>query len=405
MKTVEQLIGDLLLQHNCVIVPGFGGFVAKSVSARIDYSKGTMMPPRKSLLFNKQLVNNDGLLVNEFSLCNKLSFDEANTQVGAKVIDWNRILKEGARIELDRVGRLYKDAEGNLCFEQDRFFNLLLESFGLSQVHFMTDDEVKSVQAYTQSEKTEVETVIEKPVVPVAPMTVVEEKEEVIQPAAMKDEPVIVQLPEQPKKKRKVWRYAVAACLLPVAFYSFWIPMTTDVLESGVISIKDFNPFYRSTDGSYIQKSFEENMALLDGEEASIEEQIADANLPADVNAFPYKYDDDTYILVRVDRSAEATTISEPVDAQVESGQPVEVAETEQVFSPDAMHFIVGCFGSETNAKNLVSSLKAQGMDALIVDVKNGLHRVSAGAAMSQEALQSIRSQAESNGLTGWVLK
>lgn len=403
MKTVEQLIGDLLLQHNCVIVPGFGGFVAKSVSARIDYDKGTMMPPRKSLLFNKQLVNNDGLLVNEFSLCNKLTFDEANTQVGAKVTDWNRILKEGSRIELDRVGRLYKDAEGNLCFEQDRFFNLLLESFGLSQVHFMTDDEVKSVQAYTQTEKTEILT--EEPVVPVVPMTVVEEKEEVIQPAAVKEEAVIVQLPEQPKKKRKMWRYAVAACLLPVAFYSFWIPMTTDVLESGVISIKDFNPFYRSTDGSYIQKSFDENMALLEEEDASIEEQIADANLPADVSAFPYKYDDDTYILVRVDKSAEATTLSEPAEAQVEAEQPAETIEKEQVFSPDAMHFIVGCFGSETNAKNLVASLKSQGMEALIIDVKNGLHRVSAGAAMSQEALQSIKSQAEANGLTGWVLK
>ena len=59
---IEKLIGDLLLRHNCVVVPSFGGFVAKQVSAVIDYKTGVMHPPKKSLLFNKQLINNDGLL-------------------------------------------------------------------------------------------------------------------------------------------------------------------------------------------------------------------------------------------------------------------------------------------------------------------------------------------------------
>ena len=67
MKHIEQAIGDLLLRHNCVIVPAFGGFVAEQLSAKIDYDKGVMTPPRKALLFNKQLVSNDGLLINEFS--------------------------------------------------------------------------------------------------------------------------------------------------------------------------------------------------------------------------------------------------------------------------------------------------------------------------------------------------
>mgnify|MGYP003565138742 CR=1 FL=1 len=37
---IEQLIGDLLLRHNCVVVPAFGGFVAKQMSAVIDYKTG-----------------------------------------------------------------------------------------------------------------------------------------------------------------------------------------------------------------------------------------------------------------------------------------------------------------------------------------------------------------------------
>ena len=40
MLTVEGLIGDLLIQHNCVVVPGFGGFVAQRVAAQLDTAKG-----------------------------------------------------------------------------------------------------------------------------------------------------------------------------------------------------------------------------------------------------------------------------------------------------------------------------------------------------------------------------
>ena len=37
MVSVEELIGELLLRHNCVIIPSFGGFVAKQTGASIDY--------------------------------------------------------------------------------------------------------------------------------------------------------------------------------------------------------------------------------------------------------------------------------------------------------------------------------------------------------------------------------
>ena len=95
---IEHHIGDLLLRHNCVIVPAFGGFVAKQISAKIDYDKGSMTPPRKSLLFNKQLINNDGLLINEISQSRDISFDEAQLELAYTVNGWNRQLRKGKRI-------------------------------------------------------------------------------------------------------------------------------------------------------------------------------------------------------------------------------------------------------------------------------------------------------------------
>jgi len=146
MTSVEQLIGNLLLRHNCVIIPSFGGFVAQRVSARVDYTNGTMLPPGKSILFNRQLLNNDGLLINEYAHENNVSYDEAATELKSLVGQWQSVLNAGGRIEIERVGNLFFDEERNICFEQDRFANLLLESFGLGSVHFVTEEDVRIVE-------------------------------------------------------------------------------------------------------------------------------------------------------------------------------------------------------------------------------------------------------------------
>lgn len=121
MFTVEELIGDLLLRHNCVVVPAFGGFVAKKVSATIDYKNGVMYPPKKSVMFNRQLVNNDGLLIAEYALLNKVDYAQAQEVVLGKVTEWNEQLNNGIRITLDKVGYLFFDQEKNLCFETRSF--------------------------------------------------------------------------------------------------------------------------------------------------------------------------------------------------------------------------------------------------------------------------------------------
>ena len=49
--------------------------------------------------------------------------------------------------------------------------------------------------------------------------------------------------------------------------------------------------------------------------------------------------------------------------------------------------------------------MQANGLDAMIVDVKGGLHRVSAGAAISEEAYQTIKLKADAMGWSGWRLR
>ena len=57
-------IKDLLYRYECVIIPGFGAFLANYTSASIDADSSTFYPPGKTISFNRQLQTNDGLLAN-----------------------------------------------------------------------------------------------------------------------------------------------------------------------------------------------------------------------------------------------------------------------------------------------------------------------------------------------------
>ena len=394
MLTIEQLIGDLLLQNNCVIIPSFGGFVAQQISAKIDFKTGKAFPPSKSILFNKQLINNDGLLINEFAKKNSKSYDESSVEVGEKVTEWNQTIQAGGRVELDRIGILYNDAENNLCFEQDRFFNLLLASFGLEQVRFITEEDVQIIEKTIEFK--------ERKVVPVLQTELTVEKTTII------EHPVL-----QPKKK-KAWKYIAAACFLPIAFYSIWIPMKTDVLESGLISFQDFNPFHTTELVQYSQESTALSLKKKD-EFSSLSDQIKE--LPNDVSVYSYKYSDELYMPVAVDKTSDEdieianntheNAVSNVTEKSASNGNEVSVSNAIEMPASSVveMNYIVGCFGDKNNAVNLVEKLKSEGLTARIIDFHNGLHRVTAGSAISLEELNRIKLSANSIGLKGWTLK
>jgi len=380
MVSVEELIGELLLRHNCVIIPSFGGFVAKQTGASIDYNNGVMLPPKKSLLFNRQLINNDGLLIAELAVSNAIDYNESTKVVRDLIDSWNLQLRRGERITIDKVGFLFFDQEKNICFEQDRFFNLLLDSYGLGKVHFLSENDVQLAQ------KTSIESAINNVDNNESQSAIVFNTESITVNHEVK-EPVIIQHPAlQPKTK--VWKYIAAACLLPIAFYSFWLPVQTDVLESGMISVKDFNPFYHGENGKYIQQDLKSSVKKI--ADKTLDQSISD--LPEDVAVFSYKYNDDMYMSIRIPRN--------DLNKSIEQENPVENNSSSGKFE-----FIVGCFESIENANNLVSLLKEKGFNAYITDVTNGLSRISAGKTSSEQDIQSIILEAKKQGFDGWVLK
>lgn len=125
-------IFDLLFEYDCVIIPGFGGFIGNYSPARINTVYHNFHPPFKSLLFNVNLKQNDGLLAFRISREENISYSEALQSVESTVSGWKQGLNSGRPVVIDRVGKLYKDKEGNLQFEQDGGTNFLAESYGLA---------------------------------------------------------------------------------------------------------------------------------------------------------------------------------------------------------------------------------------------------------------------------------
>ena len=56
---LERHIEILLLDNDCVIVPGLGGFMAHHVEARYEEDEQAFLPPLRTLGFNPQLKINE----------------------------------------------------------------------------------------------------------------------------------------------------------------------------------------------------------------------------------------------------------------------------------------------------------------------------------------------------------
>ena len=137
MHKIEETVSSLLLRHSCVIIPNFGGFVAKTISAKLDLDRGLFLAPSKQLLFNKNLLNNDGLLISEYASLNTIEYSKSQIEIEEFVLDLKTKLNSKQAVHIDRVGTLSYDLEGNLVFEQDRYFNLLLSSYGLTKYNLL----------------------------------------------------------------------------------------------------------------------------------------------------------------------------------------------------------------------------------------------------------------------------
>jgi nucleoid DNA-binding protein len=129
---ITPFIRELLFGHDCVIIPGFGGFIGNYTPAHIDKSSGTFYPPVKQISFNRNLNHNDGLLTGKVSELLKMNYADARNLVEQFADSVKGKLSNGEKVVFDHIGSFINNHEGNVQFEPDREANYNLNSFGLT---------------------------------------------------------------------------------------------------------------------------------------------------------------------------------------------------------------------------------------------------------------------------------
>ena len=142
---IEKHISDLLYRYQCVTVPGFGAFLAETVSAQVTGSASSFFPPKKVISFNANVRNNDGLLANHVALQEKMSYDLAVIKIGDFVNEWSYLLQNRDKVVLKNIGEISVNAEMNWVFEPVNNINYLTDSFGL--VPFVSPEIAREIVA------------------------------------------------------------------------------------------------------------------------------------------------------------------------------------------------------------------------------------------------------------------
>lgn len=135
---LEKHIEVLLLDNDCVIVPGLGGFMAHHVDARFDKDSNMFLPPLRTLGFNPKLDMNDSLLAQSYVEAYDISYPEALKKIDSEVAELKRTLEIEGRYELDNIGVIVINDEGNYEFEPCEAGVLTPELYGLAEVEIQS---------------------------------------------------------------------------------------------------------------------------------------------------------------------------------------------------------------------------------------------------------------------------
>ena len=134
LKYTRALLPGMFLDYDCVIIPGFGGFVCNERPAWYDDDKEEMVPPSRDVLFNPNLTHNDGLLAQEIIRSAGLSFSDAMKLAKEEAAFITAELLGGNQVAIQGVGRLYAGEDGVNRFTPDAELVRTLNSFGHSRI-------------------------------------------------------------------------------------------------------------------------------------------------------------------------------------------------------------------------------------------------------------------------------
>ena len=134
MIEMDRHIEILLLNNDCVIVPGYGGFMAHHVDARRDETDGSILPPMRTIGFNQKLTLNDSLLAQSYVEAYDISYPDAMRRIEDEVRELRQRIDIDGQYEFRDLGVINLNKDGHYEFTPCPAGILTPELYGLSPV-------------------------------------------------------------------------------------------------------------------------------------------------------------------------------------------------------------------------------------------------------------------------------
>ncbi len=148
MNTVIRHIEYLTRNHDCVVIPGLGAFIAQYESARISDDGMRILPPVRTIAFNGELTHNDGLLASSVARRERMHYEDALSVVKAGVATLIRQLSYDGEVSVGSLGMLEKRSadDGGYVYIPNEKTGLNTEFMALAPVDVSPVSGVQSSQ-------------------------------------------------------------------------------------------------------------------------------------------------------------------------------------------------------------------------------------------------------------------
>ncbi len=133
MNEITRHIEYLLRSHECVVVPGFGAFIAQHRPAHYDAENHLFYPPSTTVIFNPSLTHNDGLLASSVARRDGISFERAARLVNDETAAMRSQLQNDGELRAGHLGR-FTFEEGKTIFYPTDTYSVAPANFRLKPV-------------------------------------------------------------------------------------------------------------------------------------------------------------------------------------------------------------------------------------------------------------------------------
>lgn len=134
MTEFNTFLEHLLYEHECVIIPQFGGFVVNAQDFQFNAKEGKIYPKRKCVAFNEKLKTDDRFLTTEWAKKQSISQKEASVEIAAISKELKSQISTQGYLTVGELGAFTMNSENRLSFSPNPDFNADLSVFGLFPV-------------------------------------------------------------------------------------------------------------------------------------------------------------------------------------------------------------------------------------------------------------------------------